>query len=233
MVSDSQFTRTILPPGETIPLTNQVFIRSFNFTQSESVYKTYLLGDRVGISLFGSAEVGGHPISGYMESFVKNHAKDTGTIHHFADSICSEFRDKLKHNFTGFHIAGYDSIGGHDTPVVYRLPVQSGPPQKVNSTEEPYGAVWDGDTYVVDRLFKRVSPVQDQGNCFDLEDNKLAFKWFTLQDAIDFAVYCIQTTAGLMRFQDRRKTVGGPIDVLIIRPSGAEWLERKVIRMRR
>ena len=40
----------------------------------------------------------------------------------------------------------------------------------------------------------------------------------TLQDAVDFGVYAVKTTIDTMRFQQKEKTVGGPIDVLVIQP---------------
>jgi hypothetical protein len=49
----------------------------------------------------------------------------------------------------------------------------------------------------------------------------------SLQDAIDFAVYAVKTTIDTMRFQARPKTVGGPIDVLLITPQGTNWIKRK------
>jgi hypothetical protein len=54
---------------------------------------------------------------------------------------------------------------------------------------------------------------------------------FTIQDAVDFAVYAIRTTADSMRFQMRPKTVGGPIDVLLLRAKEARWLSRKSLRV--
>ena len=43
----------------------------------------------------------------------------------------------------------------------------------------------------------------------------------TLQDAVDFGVYAVKTTIDTMRFQQKEKTVGGPIDVLVIQPHQA------------
>ena len=59
----------------------------------------------------------------------------------------------------------------------------------------------------------------------------IPFEMFTLQDAIDFAIYAIKTTADTMRFQLRNKTVGGPIDVLVIKPSEAFWVKRKELHV--
>jgi hypothetical protein len=48
-----------------------------------------------------------------------------------------------------------------------------------------------------------------------------------LQDAIDFAIYAVKTTRDTMRFQTRFKTVGGPVDVLVIKPEKAFLVQRK------
>jgi hypothetical protein len=51
--------------------------------------------------------------------------------------------------------------------------------------------------------------------------------FFTLQDAIDYARYAVQTTIDSIRFQPRPKTVGGPVDILVIRPEDTVWVQHK------
>ncbi len=59
-------------------------------------------------------------------------------------------------------------------------------------------------------------------------DLEVAWEFFTLQDGIDFATYAIKTTIDTMRFQSVPKTVGGPIDILVVKPDeGARWIARK------
>jgi hypothetical protein len=48
-----------------------------------------------------------------------------------------------------------------------------------------------------------------------------------LQDAIEFSIYAIRTTIDTMRFQARPKNVGGPIDVLVLTPEKAQWIQKK------
>jgi hypothetical protein len=48
-----------------------------------------------------------------------------------------------------------------------------------------------------------------------------------VQDAIDYALYAVRVTIDTIRFQARPKTVGGPVDILVIRPTGAQWIQRK------
>lgn len=59
-------------------------------------------------------------------------------------------------------------------------------------------------------------------------DLEVAWEFFSLQDGIDFAIYAIKTTIDTMRFQSVPKTVGGPIDILVIKPDdGVKWIARK------
>lgn len=59
-------------------------------------------------------------------------------------------------------------------------------------------------------------------------DLEVAWEFFTLQDGIDFATYAIKTTIDTMRFQSVPKTVGGPIDILVVKPDeGTKWIARK------
>lgn len=51
----------------------------------------------------------------------------------------------------------------------------------------------------------------------------------SLQDAIDFSSYAIETTVKTMQFQSVAKTVGGPIDILAITPNGVKWIKHKKI----
>lgn len=54
---------------------------------------------------------------------------------------------------------------------------------------------------------------------------------FTLQEAIDFAVYAVRTTIATMRFQSLPVTVGEPIDLLVIKPNQVLWLSKKELHM--
>jgi len=57
------------------------------------------------------------------------------------------------------------------------------------------------------------------------------FADFSLQDAIDLSVLCIEMTYRAMRFQDREQTVGPPIDVLVITSDGGRWFRKKEIKV--
>ena len=60
-----------------------------------------------------------------------------------------------------------------------------------------------------------------------LGENVILWTLMTLQDAIDFVRYAINTTIDTMRFTNVNKTVGGPIDILVITPNKAKWISHK------
>ena len=50
---------------------------------------------------------------------------------------------------------------------------------------------------------------------------------FTMQDAIDFAQYAVDVTIKSMHYSNLVETVGGPIDILVIKPEKAFWIQHK------
>ena len=80
---------------------------------------------------------------------------------------------------------------------------------------------------MLQRLLNKVALTQAGGPPTALPSFGVPFEFFTLQDAIDFAVYGIRSTIETLRFQAREKTVGGPVDVLVITPDSSRWIAQK------
>jgi hypothetical protein len=77
------------------------------------------------------------------------------------------------------------------------------------------------------RLLNTVGMIGNDGKFSQIPAYPIDWQFFTLQDAIDFAIYAERTTIDSLRFQTREKTVGGPVDVLVIKPDRAFWVARK------
>ena len=116
--------------------------------------------------------------------------------------------------------------------------------------------MWDGETLVLSKLIKNqiISPQIIEANNINLTnpdgsgiiiekaaiidykgmylvpEAPIAWQYMSLQDAIDFARFAIETTINTMRFQSIDKTVGGPIDILIITPKNIKWLQHKILK---
>ena len=92
------------------------------------------------------------------------------------------------------------------------------------------GMIWGGQKNVMSRLLTTLYIKNDDGTYTQHVENPVLWKYFTMQDAIDYARYAIQVTIETMRFQRIVKTVGGPIDILAITPDGGKWISHKELK---
>ena len=92
------------------------------------------------------------------------------------------------------------------------------------------GASWDGETFTLTRLVQNVAVKTNDGNYIDLPFEDILWGYFTLQDAIDFARYAVETTIQTMHFKNVVETVGGSVDILVITPDETKWLQKKTLR---
>ena len=92
------------------------------------------------------------------------------------------------------------------------------------------GANWGGEIEVLQRILNTVK-LKNGDRWVDLPDTPLIWNFMTLQDAIDFCGYAIRTTIETHRFQQKEKTVGGAIDILVIKPNESPvWIKRKELQ---
>lgn len=198
---------------------------------SDSNYKTFLAPNKVGISTFGQAGIKGAPIAGYIDTFIREHVEESQTVTKIADNLNRYFREFKPIPDAGFHVAGYEMTKVGLRAVVYKVAPFHNKVKHVNPDRtdgDPIqGATWDGEGDILSRILHPLFIRDGKGNYQQLPHFQIPWQFFTIQDAIDFAVYAIRTTIESVRFLPRPKTVGGPIDVLVIKPSEAIWISKK------
>lgn len=59
------------------------------------------------------------------------------------------------------------------------------------------------------------------------DEQNIPWGLMSIQDGIDFSEYAIKATIDTMKFAAINKSVGGPIDILVITPDNAEWVKKK------
>jgi len=203
-------------------------------SQSDNNYKTFLTPDKIGISMFGAATVeGGIPISGFIETFITEQlATGQSNIDEVPYKLAEFFKAMPKIPDTGFHVAGYKVSGKQHEQKVWRVFALNGQVVEIVPKQQVLGVIWDGEQDILTRLInQRIHIMDEKGTTTQMPAYGIPFEMFTLQDAIDFAIYAIKATSDTMRFQLRNKTVGGPIDVLVIKPNDAFWVKRKELHV--
>jgi hypothetical protein len=238
MASDSRQTITIEgknPEGVDLPR-----IETIN---SDNVYKTYLLSRRdkegkplfeVGVSSFGQDLLGGIPTASHMKSFVEEELTDTDSVATVPKKLVDFFRKGFPNSDTGFHVAGYKKQGKVSVPYVYACHVGRNIFNDRRNLKPDggvmYGATWSGQADVISGILQPSLFPGSDGKPVTMEKPPIFWDAMALQDAIDFSIFAIRTTIDAIRFQGRPKNVGGAIDVLVVTPDGASWIQRKELR---
>lgn len=226
MAADSRLTLNIprvLPDGTQ---------RLLSITSSDSAKKLFLAPNNVGIATCGVADIGGVPVAGFVESFVVEKLKEQSySPVETAHELNTYFRALSVRPGTLFQVTGYITGQNGLEQVVLQVDPSA---NSVEQTNKGYGqgAFWNGEIDVLQRLYNDVLLVQPAPQApIPLPAFGIPFEFFTLQDAIDFAVHGIRSTIDSLRFQQREKTVGGAIDVLVIQPDSSAWISRKQIQV--
>lgn len=199
--------------------------------QSDSNNKAFLAPNNIGILTCGKADIGGVPIAGYIETFISNNmAGGIISIDAVPQLLLNYFRQLQPIPDTQFYVSGYKDINGQKEQQVWHVNLLQNIINRLNPLGQQ-GANWGGEIDVLVRLINNVGALDPQGNLLNpLPLYSIPFQYFTLQDAIDFCIFAIRSTIDLIRFQARVKTVGGPIDVLVIKPDEAFWVQKKTLR---
>ena len=199
---------------------------------SDAVIKTFLLEvQRVGISCFGQDVLGGQTIASHIKIFIEAELAAADDIESVPHKLVVYIRNFFPDADTGFHIAGYKREGKISVPYVYYCHIAKNEVIRRNVRPDgsiSYGAAWAGQIDIVTSILNPVV-IKDEGGEEKIIRPIAPISWevMPLQDAIDFSIYAIQTTIDTMRFQARPKSVGGPIDILVLTPEVVRWIQRK------
>lgn len=247
MASDSRMTYAATTQKEGQTVTNP------GIHYLDTSYKTFLCQNRIGISACGDVVYDKKMVSYYINEFDRK-VLDKDVDVDQVPMLLVDFltKQKVKMNVF-FHVSGYKD----NKRKVYKVHLLTKKIVPVPS-EETCGATWDGEIQVLTRLIKNayitapenVIPLNnitlnkdniekriENGLLFSQDDvtvmPELNVPWdfLSLQDAVDFATFAINTTVDTMKFFQTYKTVGGPIDILIIKPNEAFWLQRKELHI--
>lgn len=219
MASDSRTTysnHSVLPNGE--------IQHNFGIQISDTTFKTFICNSRIGLSTCGDATVNNVPIAGLIEKFISQEITDEDSVEDTCNKLVTYFSKYNPPLSTIFIVAGYNA--DNQDQHISRVFIATKEIRPVADTGMP-GAIWNGEASILQRLINPVAMKNEDGSYTDLLNYSIGFNFFTLQDAIDFAEYAVDVTIKTMSFQDCVKTVGGPIDILAIKPSGAFWIQHK------
>ena len=173
---------------------------------------------KIGISSCGIRELNDISITSHIRNFIEKELTDDDDIITVTNKLFEYFKDLSASNeIIYFHVAGYKKENKVSVPYVYFLSIKDNLIKRRNSYSDNlknYGIIYNGETDILESLLSS-------------EVAFILWEEMTLQDAIDFSIYAIRTTIDRMRLQTRPQTVGEPIDVLLISPEEAKFIQNK------
>ncbi len=234
MASDSRQSVSIggkAPDGKELPKIDTV--------NSDNVHKTFLLEKldkdgkshfQVGVSTFGADLLGKVSTASHIKRFTEKKLIAEDDVETIPKKLVNFFKKDFPGADIGFHVAGYKKEEKVSIPYIFYCSVKKDLFEKKNLKPDKtlaYGATWSGQGDVLAGVLNPNLIPGPEGKTLTMHKPPIIWDAMALQDAIDFSIYAIRTTIDTIRFQARPKNVGGPIDVLVITPEEAKWIQKK------
>lgn len=200
---------------------------------TDTATKLFLLEKhKIGVSTCGDSFINNISISSHIKNFIEKELTDDDDISTVANKLFEYFKNLCVSNENiAFHVAGHKKENKVSVPYVYSLKTKDNLIKRINVDSDNkiyYGMLWSGQKDILSSILKSVTITDEKGNEQIIREvAPILWEAMTLQDAIDFSIYAIRTTIDTIRFQARPKTVGGPIDVLLISPEEAKFIQKK------
>lgn len=190
---------------------------STSIKYTDQTYKSVLMDNKIGIAHCLNATVNGKTIDDHLQDFMKKY-KGRGLTR--IPKLLKEYFLNLNPKCViEFIVCGY--IG--ETPYGYRIETQGNIERFITSPQHVY---WAGDRDVPSRLFS-MNYFKSNNRFIAHNQRKLKLDKFSISEGINFAEFLIYTSKSVMSYQECDQTIGGPIDILVLKPNSSYWYRRK------
>lgn len=203
-------------------------VQRIGIHSTNSTDKTFVCPNGAGISYCGDASLLGKPLTGYIQDMIRTQITKDCHVDQIPQLIIDYFNHFSVIPDTDFIVAGYETIDENKTQTIIKLNTKTKHIDRIDTSSQ--GATWQGETITLSRLIQNVAIKTPEGQYIDLPLEEILWNYFTLQDAIDFARYAVETTIQTMRFKNVIETVGGSVDILVITPDETIWLQKESLR---
>ena len=200
----------------------------FGVHTTNSTDKTFVCPNGAGISTCGDASLLGKPITGYIQEMIRSGISVDTKTSDISQIIIDYFYCMPTVPNSSFIVAGYDAVEDKKVQKLFKVRLADKNIEEINTDSQ--GASWDGETLTLARLIQDVGIKGNDGNYIPLPFEEIAWNYYTLQDAIDFARFAVEATIKTMHFKNVVETVGGNVDILVITPEETKWIQKEELK---
>ncbi len=211
------------PDGKPLP--------AFETVASDYCPKIFLSEkNQVGIAGYGELILDGRRIDYAVNQFLESEVDAEDSVTSTAEKMRDFFNERFSGARTSFYIAGFKKGPEGSIPYVYSYAIGSMELHRANYNEKLDKVVnsctWGGEGDVLDLLLNGWTVRHPDGSILNIQRWGYLFDLMGPKDAVDFAHFCVTTTVEAIRFQARKKNVGGAVQILLLTPEGAQWVKK-------
>jgi hypothetical protein len=185
----------------------------YDWWQTHTAQSVFVTSNHIGIV------VRGWPDPHHIEEFIRVGLLGHESVYEVAVKLQQYIISLFDNAFGSFHVAGYEFKDGHYHSRVFRGPFLGGP----EAIEEFKGSMsYGGHIEVIDRLIQDV----ETGDKSTYPAPDCPYRYFTIQDAVDYVDYLISATKAFYRFTYGTHKPGGPTQLLVLTPNESIWVAR-------
>ncbi len=224
LASDSRQTVMIhaqTPEGKSLP--------PFETIGTDFMPKIFLCQkNHVGVGVYGDVILEGERIDSVLNRFFESDVDELDTVLGTAQKLADFYASNYQAARTSFYVAGFEKHMRESIPYVYSFSTPSPSIHRLNylEKEDRYlsSCTWGGEGDVLDLLLNGWSVRHSDGSIIQVPRYAYLFHLMGERDLVDFAEFAVRTTIDAIRFQARKKNVGGPIQILLLNAEGARWI---------
>jgi hypothetical protein len=198
----------------------------------------------IGVMTYGLGNIGPRSIHGFLRDFSTDYEGEdsveavSANLHQFiGEAYREQFEEGPKPNL-GFFVAGYSPGEYFPEEREFLLPRDSD--VRLVRPLEGFGASWRGANIPFTRLYKGFDPraldnikgmdgTEEVVEELQKYESPVVYDGMPVQDAIDFAIFILQTTIGLSTFEVAFPSpiCGGPLQIATVLPEeGFRWIAK-------
>ena len=200
----------------------------------------------IGVMTYGIGNLGPRSIQGLVRDFNSNYSGNADVVS-VTQELYRFFNNRYQEQFgdrpggpLGFFIAGCSPSQAFPEEWEFQLPLDQ-EIRQVHPTDQ-FGASWRGITIPFTRLYKGYDPriveslkkesVSEEviQKIVQGYESPVVYDGMPVQDAINFAVFILQTTIGVATFELGAPSCGGPLQIATVLPeAGFQWIREPVL----
>ncbi|MHA2620191.1 MAG: hypothetical protein V2G42_00440 [bacterium JZ-2024 1] len=210
---------TLGPPGEPGQATVETIL-------TDTAQKVFVAPNQCGVATYGELLTPHGRLDQVLPGLLDKTVNARTGVKEMGEAILEALRRTVGALPTFLYVGGFDRERENE-PVVLNISVQNGEIRRVNwhpQEQKPiFSCSWGGEGDIVDALLNGLTVSRPGMPPQNLPRFPVPFYLMSSEDAVAFADFAVRTTTQMIRFQLRKKVVGGIPQILQITPDGAVW----------